>query len=104
MKKGTNQWLPLEDSVPMDIFKSEVLSWAERIGVTPKEIQIRPMKKKWGSCSSTGRLTFDTELLKQPAYIRDEIIVHELLHLKIPCHGPLFKTLLHAYLRQEKRF
>ena len=42
--------------------------------------------------------TFDTALLHQPAAFRAEVIVHELLHLKVPNHGRLFKALLRSYL------
>jgi predicted metal-dependent hydrolase len=102
LKKSTKtEWVPLEETVPADVFKAEVKAWAERIGVEPKEIHIRPMKRKWASCSQTGRLTFDTELLRQPAGFRAEVIVHELLHLKVPNHGPLFKALLKAYLGEK---
>ena len=89
---------PLEELVPAEVFKAEVRSWAERIGVEPKEIHIRPMKRKWASCSSNGRLTFNAELLQEPASFRAEVIVHELLHLKVPNHGKLFRALLRAYL------
>lgn len=98
MGKKITERVSLEEAVPLDILKSEVLAWAERIGVTPKQIHIRPMKRKWASCSSIGRLTFNTELLKQPAEFRAKVIVHELLHLKIPNHGQLFQTFLRAYL------
>jgi len=60
------------------------------------------MKRKWASCSSKGRLTFDTELLSQPARFRAEVIVHELLHLRIPKHGKVFRALLKAYLDEIK--
>jgi predicted metal-dependent hydrolase len=73
-------------------------AWARKIGVEPKEIHLRPMKRKWASCSTKGRLTFDTGLLSQPAAFRREVIVHELLHLKVPNHGPVFRSLLRAYL------
>lgn len=98
------QWVPLEEIVPADVFKSEVLAWAQRIEVTPKEIHIRSMKRKWASCSQSGRLTFDTDLLRQPADFRAEVIVHELLHLKVPNHGPLFRTLLRAHLANRDFF
>jgi hypothetical protein len=99
MKKSTtSDWIPLEEAVPVDLFRSEVQVWAQRLNVTPREIHLRPMKRKWASCSSRGRLTFDTGLLRQPAAFRREVIVHELLHLKVPNHGPLFKALLKAYL------
>lgn len=88
----------MEEVVPVSIFQSEVNRWAKRIGVTPKEIRLRPMKRKWASCSSRGRLTFDTALLREPAAFRRAVIVHELLHLKVPNHGKVFKTLLKAYL------
>jgi predicted metal-dependent hydrolase len=41
-------------------------------------------------------------LLRQPPDFRRQVIVHELLHLKIPNHGPLFKALLKAYLAGER--
>ena len=67
----------------------------------PKEVHLRPMKRKWASCSSLGRLSFNTELLNEPASFRREVIVHELLHLKLPNHGKVFKALLKAYLAED---
>jgi predicted metal-dependent hydrolase len=92
---------PSEDIVPSQVFKSEVMAWAKRIGVEPKEIRLRQLKSKWASCSSNGRLTFNSEILSQPAHFRAEAIVHELLHLKVPNHGKLFKELIKALLASE---
>jgi len=102
-KTARPEWSPLEELVPADVFKSEVWTWAQRIGVTPKEIHIRPMKRKWASCSSSGRLTFSADLLRQPAHFRAQVVVHELLHLKIPNHGRLFQMLLNAYLAEREK-
>ena len=88
----------LEQAAPLDLFRAEVEAWARRLGVTPRQVRFRPMKRKWASCSSHGRLTFDTDLLRQPVEFRREVIVHELLHLKVPNHGKLFKALLKTYL------
>jgi len=100
MRKHAYQqgWAPLEEVVSIEVFKSEVRAWAERLGVQPREIRVRPMKRKWASCSYNGRLTFDVELLSQPAKFRAEVIIHELLHLKVPNHGALFRALLKAYI------
>ncbi len=84
--------------VTKENFKLEVEKWGEEIGVEIKEIHVRAMKHKWGSCSTNGRLTFDTDLLEEPADFRKEVIVHELLHLKVPNHGKLYRALLKAYL------
>jgi hypothetical protein len=93
----------LEESVPAELFKAEVRAWATRIGAEPVAVTLRPMKRKWASCSSKGRLTFDTDLLREPAAFRREVIIHELLHLKVPNHGPVFRRLLAAYLDEEGR-
>lgn len=90
----------LEDSIPLEVFKAEVMAWAGRIDVQPRSITVRPMARKWGSCSTAGRLTFDRDLLYQPAALRAEAIVHELLHLKYPDlnHGRALRALAQAYL------
>jgi predicted metal-dependent hydrolase len=88
----------LEDAIQKDVFRAEVAAWAKRIGVEPKEVHVRTMTKKWGSCSTNGRVTFNDELLAQPAAFRRRVIVEELLHLKVPNHGKLFRALLRAYL------
>ena len=80
-----------------DSFKKSVIVWAETCGVEVREIHLRKMKTKWASCSSRGRLTFDRAILRQPKSERTRIIVHELLHLKYPNHGKMFKVLLKAY-------
>jgi predicted metal-dependent hydrolase len=52
--------------VSRDVLRAEVEAWAKGGGVTPREVHIRPMARKWGSCSTTGRVTFNAQLLSQP--------------------------------------
>ncbi len=79
-------------------FNSQVKKWAERIRVRPRQLRLQRMRRKWASCSTRGTVTFSTDVLAQPPDFREYVIVHELLHLKVPNHGRLFKTLLRAYL------
>ncbi|MGD0027875.1 MAG: M48 family metallopeptidase [Candidatus Bathyarchaeia archaeon] len=74
---------------------------AEEIFVSPKEIHVKPMSRKWASCSSRGRLTVAYALLNEPLDVRTKAIVHELLHMKFPNHGKMFKTLLISYLSKK---
>jgi len=82
-------------------FKVEVLKLAKDIRVQPKEIHIREMSRKWGSCSSKGRLTFDKKLLDEPKSFRFKVIIHELLHLRYPKHGKMFDELVQEYLNRN---
>jgi predicted metal-dependent hydrolase len=61
------------------------------------------MTRKWASCSSKGRVTFNSDLFHEPYRFQEFVIVHELLHLKISNHGKLFKSLLNAYLPNSRR-
>lgn len=81
-------------------FKKDVVLIANKIGVKPVEIHIREMKRKLASCSKRGRLTFNKTLLKKPKEVRYQVILHELLHLKYPNHGRVFKLLLNIYLKK----
>nr|CBX27772.1 hypothetical protein N47_C18300 [uncultured Desulfobacterium sp.] len=50
------------------------------------------------SCSGKGRVSFSSDLLQEPRTFQEFVIVHELLHLQVPNHGKLFKSLMSAYL------
>ena len=81
-------------------FKSRVEAWARKLEVEAHAIYIRPMRRKWASCSSAGTLTFNAELLGMPKDLGDYVIVHELLHLAVPNHGKLWKSLMRVHLGQ----
>jgi len=78
-------------------FKRRVTRWATRIGVRTERVYIQYMRNKWASCSTSGRLYFSTDVLREPSGFQDTVIAHELLHLLIPNHGALFKSFLNAY-------
>ena len=88
-------------TIARERFRREVDDWARRIAVTPARVQIQPLRRKWASCSPAGRLTFSADLLAAPASFRNEVIVHELLHLIVSNHGKLFRSLLRAHLQRS---
>lgn len=79
-------------------FRGRVLEWADKLGVKPQALALRPMRNKWASCSTAGNLNFNVELLAMDREVADYVIVHELLHFSIPNHGKLWKSLMRAYL------
>ncbi len=84
-------------------FKERVLFFADKIGIKVKSISIRPMTNKWASCSTKGNLSFNDELLVMSRSIIDYVIVHELLHFRVPNHGKLWKALMMAYVGDYKK-
>lgn len=56
------------------------------------------MVRKWGSCSSNGIITLAADLVDRSSEFQDFVIVHELLHMRIPNHGRLFKTVMSVHV------
>ena len=84
-------------------FKERVWGWADRLEAQVTSITMKPMKTKWASYSTTGRVTFDAFLLELQEDLQDYVIVHELLHSRVPNHGKLWKSLMRAYLGDYER-
>lgn len=84
-------------------FKGRVRDWAEKLGARVTAISLRPMTRKWGSYSTTGRLTFDTSILELREGLQDYVIAHELLHFHAPNHGKLWKSLMRVHLGEYEQ-
>ena len=64
--------------------------YAEMLGVKVRRLTIRDGASRWGSCSSTGALSFSWRLIMAPSMVLDYVAAHEVAHLKEMNHGPRF--------------
>jgi hypothetical protein len=81
-----------------EAFRWRVQRWAEVIRVCPRQIRLQTMRRKWASCSTRGTVSFSRDLLARTCASQDRVIVHELVHLRVPNHGRLFKRMVTSYL------
>jgi predicted metal-dependent hydrolase len=81
-----------------ELLKRRIERWATRLKVEPKLVRVQKMTRKWGSCSSHGTITIAADLLDQTSEFQDFVVAHELLHLRVPNHGRLFKALMTAHV------
>lgn len=72
--------------------------WASKMGLILIGVQVRSLRRKWGSISLAGRMTLNSELLDLPKELGEYVICHELVHLLAPNHGRVFKAFLKSYL------
>jgi predicted metal-dependent hydrolase len=86
-----SDWLALEARRDLDAC---VLWHARNLGLRPKRIAIRDQLSRWGSCSTTGVLSFSWRLILAPPLILDYVAAHEVAHLAEMNHGPRFWSLV----------
>jgi len=54
------------------------------------KVTVRNQKTRWGSCSASGNLSFNFNLVQYRKDIIDYVILHELCHLNEMNHSPKF--------------
>ena len=68
--------------------------YAEQVGKPVTRVSVRDTKSRWGSCSSTGALSFSWRLVMAPEPVVDYVVAHEVAHLVEMNHGPRFWKLV----------
>jgi len=63
---------------------------AGRLGIDFRRLVVRDPKRRWGSCSSEGDISLSWRLLLAPETVRRYVVVHELLHVRVPSHSRAF--------------
>ena len=86
------------------LLRQRVDAWASKLKVTPRLVRVQRMTRKWGSCSTRGTITLATDLIEQDRHFQDFVVAHELLHLRVPNHGRLFKALMTAHVPDWRSF
>lgn len=76
--------------------------FAGQMGVGYAQVRFRKMKRRWGSCSKTGIITYNTLLMQLPEAMIDYTVVHELAHRVHFNHSANFHALVASVLPDER--
>ena len=76
---------------------------AGMIGVNLKRISVRDQSSRWGSCSTTGVLSYSWRLIMAPPYVLDYLAIHEVAHLVEMNHSPRFWRLVNRMCPDAER-
>jgi predicted metal-dependent hydrolase len=72
------------------IVRSLLPEWSKRLSVRPRSAGVKFARTRWGSCSSAGKLFFNSRLSMLSDDVGEYIVVHELCHLKHMNHSRAF--------------
>jgi len=71
-----------------------LLELAAQHGLAVARVSIRNQRWRWGSCSRNGHICLNWRLVTMPDWVRDYVLIHELMHLKRMDHSPRFWKLV----------
>lgn len=77
------------------------------LGTSYTTLTIRNQRTRWGSCSSTGAMSFNWRLLLAPEEVLDYVVWHEACHLLVLDHSARFWSLLERHVpdyREPRRW
>ena len=86
--------------------KKRVEFFSKKLDLSPKKVNIKKLKSRWGSATKDNYLNFNSKLLRAPRDVIDYVVLHELCHLKIKEHNYRFwklvaKNMPH-YMKQKQ--
>jgi predicted metal-dependent hydrolase len=67
---------------------------AERHGLKYKDLRVKNLKSRWGSCSAANNINLNIHLMRLPELLIDYVILHELAHTVHKNHGKGFWQML----------
>jgi predicted metal-dependent hydrolase len=71
-------------------FPPRVFEFAALHQLSVARVTVRNQKSRWGSCSRRGTISLNWRLIQTPDFVRDYIILHELMHLRQMNHSDRF--------------
>jgi hypothetical protein len=76
---------------------TRALKMAKKTERRIQRITVRDTRSRWGSCSSTGNLSFSWRLIFAPEEVLEYVVAHEVAHLRYMNHSEKFWNLV-SYL------
>ncbi len=91
LDRAVERWYRRE---ALSITTARAQALADRLGTRVAAVSVRDPRTRWGSCSSSGRLSFSWRLVLAPEAVLDYVVAHEVCHLLRHDHSPAFWALV----------
>jgi predicted metal-dependent hydrolase len=79
------------------------LRYAAALGVRIKRISVRDQASRWGSCSTTGVLSYSWRLVLAPEFVLNYLAAHEVAHLVEMNHSARFWRVVRRLCADHER-
>lgn len=73
-----------------------LLDLAAKHHVSVRRVSVRNQRSRWGACSPSGTITLNWRLIQTPDFVREYVLLHELMHRREMNHSRKFWRLVAA--------
>ena len=73
---------------------ARTLELAREHGIAVNRVTVRAQKTRWGSCSARGTISLNWRLIQAPSFVRDYLVIHELMHRREMNHSARYWKLV----------
>lgn len=73
---------------------ARLLQMAAQLDLQVSRVSVRNQRTRWGSCGRDGHICLNWRLVLMPDWVRDYVLVHELMHLRRADHSPAYWALV----------
>jgi len=87
LKADAQAWLRAQAAATLP---GELLTLADRHAITVTRVSIRNQASRWGSCSRRGTISLNWRLVQTPPFVREYVLLHELMHRRELNHSARF--------------
>jgi predicted metal-dependent hydrolase len=107
--RGSKADLEKNKEKALALIEKKLAHFNTHYGFAWKNVSVKHLKTRWGSCSRIGNLNFSYKIIYLPEVLQDYLVVHELCHLGEFNHSKKFWALMartvpdYAQLRKQLR-
>ena len=94
------RWLRIEAQA---LLEEETREFASRAGVMASKVRVGDPVSRWGSCSTSGTISYSWRLVLAPDLVRRATVAHEVAHLVHMNHGPDFHALVERLVGDDAK-
>lgn len=73
-----------------------LLALATAHGIDVRRVSVRDQQSRWGACTRRGTITLNWRLVQVPPFVREYVMLHELMHVRELNHSRRFWKLVIA--------
>lgn len=94
LEKQLKQWYKQKAGIVFSEIMKGVFPKFRKYKIQEPPILVRSMAKRWGSCTASGKIILNTELIKAPKGCIEYVVAHELAHMVQHNHTKKFFDVL----------